>query len=93
MINSRVSADRYLAELSIKNITMSPPNNRLHTDAALRASANGCSELALFPSQQWFQADVRAARVKRDVGQQKESDVRLSSPLLPTFYRQLCQKR
>ncbi len=46
---------------------MSALNNRLHTDAALRASANGRSGLAWFLSQHRFQADDRAARVKRDV--------------------------
>ena len=43
------------------------PNNRLHTDSALRASADGRSEFAWFSSQHWLQADVRAERVKRDV--------------------------
>lgn len=44
---------------------MAQANNRLHTDAALRASANGRLGFARFSSQQWFQADDRAARVKR----------------------------
>ena len=47
-----------------------PANNRLHTDAALRASADGRSGFAWFPSQPWFQADDRVARVKRTLGRQ-----------------------
>lgn len=43
------------------------PNNRLHTDPALRASWTGGSELAWFPSCSWFQADRRAGQVKQDV--------------------------
>lgn len=41
------------------------PNNRLHTDAALRASANGPVRFACFLSQHGFQADLRAARSRR----------------------------
>lgn len=38
-------------------------------DSALRASVDGRSEFAWFLSQQWFQADRRAERLKRDVEQ------------------------
>ena len=46
------------------------PNHRLHTDPALRASTDGRSGFAWFLSCSWFQADVRAERVKRTFGQQ-----------------------
>jgi hypothetical protein len=46
------------------------PNHRLHTDLALRASTDGRSRFAWFLSRSWFQADVRAERVKRTFGQQ-----------------------
>ena len=44
------------------------PNNRLHTDAALRASANVRFEFCVVSVSSWFQADARAARVKRTLG-------------------------
>ena len=37
-------------------------------NSALRASMNGRSGFSWFLSQRWFQADVRPARVMRDVG-------------------------
>jgi hypothetical protein len=55
-----------------------PPNNRLHTDSALHASADGRSGLAWFSSQCWFQSDRRAERVKRDVRQQIIKPIDLS---------------
>jgi len=41
-----------------------PPNNRLHSDSALRASVDGRSELAWVLSPCWLQSNRRAERVK-----------------------------
>lgn len=39
----------------------------LHTDPALCAPVDGCSGCVCYPPQSWFQADVRAGRVKRTI--------------------------
>ena len=49
-------------------IIQKAPNNRLHTDAALRASANGRFKFCVVSVSKGFQADARAARVKRTLG-------------------------
>jgi hypothetical protein len=50
---------------SILVVSQMPPNKRLHSDAALRASANEHSGSRWFLSQHWFETDRRAERVKR----------------------------